>query len=84
LSIWGQDRQRHPDAQLWPLHQGHIHGALERELADFANAARTGVPSRTASLDQAIEGLQLAEAIVEATRTGQAVAMPRMVADPQS
>jgi predicted dehydrogenase len=84
LTIWGQDHQRHPDAQLWPLHQGHIHGALERELADFTNAARTGIPSRTASLDQAIEGLQLAEAIVEATRTGQAVAMPRMVADPQS
>ena len=84
LTIWGQDQQRHPDAQLWPLHQGHIHGALERELADFTTAARTGIPSRTASLDQAIEGLRLAEAIVEAGRTGQAVAMPRLVADPQS
>lgn len=84
LTIWGQDQQRHPDTQLWPLHQGHIHGALERELADFTNSARTGIPSRTASLDQAIEGLRLAEAIVEATRTGQVVAMTRMVADPQS
>ena len=43
-----------------------------------------GIPSRVANLDQAIEGLRLAEAIVEATRTGQAVAMPQMVADPQS
>ena len=82
LTIWGQDQQRHPDAQLWPLHQGHIRGALERELTDFTNAARTGIPSRVASLEQALEGLRLAEAIIEATRTGQAVAIPQMASDP--
>jgi len=73
LKIWGQDRQLCPDAQLWPLHQGQIRGALERELSDFVAAARSGIHSSTACLSQAIEGLQLGEAIVEASRTGRAV-----------
>ena len=75
MKIWGQDRQLCPDAQLWPLHQGQVRGALERELSDFVAAARSGIPSSTACLRQAIEGLQLAEAIVEASRTGQAVSL---------
>ena len=73
LKIWGQDRQLCPDAQLWPLHQGQIRGALERELSDFVAAARSGIPSSTACLRQAIEGLQLGEAIVESSRTGRTV-----------
>jgi predicted dehydrogenase len=50
-------------------------GALQAELADFVATARSGVPSATASLGQAIEGLRIAEAIVESSRTGQAVSL---------
>jgi predicted dehydrogenase len=55
------------------LHQGQIRGALERELGDFVAAARSGIASSTACLRQAIEGLQLGEAIVEASRTRRTV-----------
>jgi predicted dehydrogenase len=75
LQIWGDGRQRCPDVLLWPERQGRVLGALQAELADFVATARSGVPSATASLGQAIEGLRIAEAIVESSRTGQAVTL---------
>jgi predicted dehydrogenase len=51
---------------------------LREELHDFVTAARSGLPSATASLNPAIEGLRIAEAIVESARSGQTVTlMPR-------
>jgi predicted dehydrogenase len=44
-------------------------------LRDFVTAARSGIPSATTSLSQAIEGLRIAEAIVESARTGEAVTL---------
>lgn len=76
LQIWGVDRQRCPDAALWPLHQGQVRGALQAELADFVASARSGRPSSTASLEQAIEGLRIAEAIVQSAASGEAVVLP--------
>ncbi len=73
LIFWGEDRQLCPDAQLWPVHQGQIRGALEHELSDFVAAACSGIPSSKACLRQAIGRLQLGEAIVEASRTSRAV-----------
>ena len=60
---------------LWPERQGRVLGALQAELADFVATARSGVPSATASLAQAIDGLRIAEAMVESSRTGQAVTL---------
>ena len=57
------------------VHQGQIRGALEHELSDFVAAACSGIPSSTACLRQAIEGLKLGEAIVEASRTGRTVCL---------
>lgn len=73
LTIWNDDRVRVPDSQLWPQIHGQIGGALQRELHDFIETARSGVASMTANLDQAVAGLQLAEAIVAAAQSGQAV-----------
>lgn len=73
LSIWSEQRIRVPDSQLWPSTHGLIGGALQRQLHDFIQAARGGTPAATACLDQAVAGLRLAEAIVEAAQTGQAV-----------
>jgi predicted dehydrogenase len=50
-------------------------GALQVELGDFVTAARSGIPSATASLNQAIDGLRIAEAIVESSRSGQTVTL---------
>ena len=73
LQIWGELGQRSPDAQLWPMRRGKVLGALQAELSDFVAAARSGLASTTASLDQAIAGLRIAEAIVESARSGKAV-----------
>ena len=78
LQIWGDGRQWCPDGLLWPQRQGRVLGALQEELRDFVTAARSGLPSATASLDQAVDGLRIAEAIVESARSGQSIAlMPR-------
>lgn len=75
LQIWGEQRQHCPDGLLWPQRQGRVLGALQAELGDFVTAARSGIPSATVSLSEAIEGLRIAEAIVESARSGQAVTL---------
>lgn len=50
-------------------------GVLHEELRDFVTAARSGLPSATDSLDQAVGGLRIAEAIVESARSGEAVTL---------
>jgi predicted dehydrogenase len=75
LQIWGEQRQHCPDGLLWPQRRGRVLGALQDELRDFVTTARSGIPSATASLRDAIEGLRIAEAIVESARSGQAVAL---------
>ena len=52
---------------------GPFRGALEHELSDFVAAACSQILSSKAWLRQAIERLQLWEAIVEASRTSRAV-----------
>jgi predicted dehydrogenase len=75
LQIWGEQGQSCPDGLLWPQRQGQVLGALQVELGDFVTAARSGIPSATASLNQAIDGLRIAEAIVESSRSGQTVTL---------
>lgn len=73
LQIWGPERQLSPDTSLWPQLDGRVHGALTEQMKDFATAARTGQASAIASLAQAIEGLRVAEAIIEASCRGSVV-----------
>jgi len=73
LQIWGPQRQLSPDTSLWPQLDGRVHGALREELRDFVASARSGKASTIASLPQAVEGLRIAEAIIEASRSGNVV-----------
>jgi predicted dehydrogenase len=75
LQVWGPERQLCPDTSLWPQLDGRVHGALMEQLRDFAMAVRNGQPSTFASLEQAFEGLRIAEAIIEASRRGSVVRM---------
>lgn len=45
-------------------------GALGAEVAEFVTAARTGTLPTTVSLDEAVRGLELAEAIIAASKPG--------------
>jgi hypothetical protein len=66
LQIWGEQWQHCPDGLLWRQRQGLVLGALREELRDFVTAARSGIPSATLSLSQAI---------VESARSGQTVTL---------
>ena len=64
LSIAGADSIHHPQVGLWPEVYGLIGGALRLEDEHFIHCVRGGEPSGIASLDDALHGLQVAEAIV--------------------
>ena len=61
------------DLALWPMADERVGGALRNELADFCPCVRQGKPSSVASLDTAVEALRVAEAVIEAGRTGAVV-----------
>ncbi|MFZ5847142.1 MAG: Gfo/Idh/MocA family protein [Actinomycetota bacterium] len=48
-------------------------GALGAEVAEFVTAVRTGTLPTTVSIDDAVRGLELAEAVIAAARTAAAV-----------
>jgi predicted dehydrogenase len=73
LQIWSDQHCEAVETGLWPLLHGTIRGALRDQLADFAACVREGRPSRIASLEDAVEGLRIAEAIVGSAATGQPV-----------
>jgi len=73
LQIWSQTCSESIDVGLWPLLQGSIGGALRRELTDFINCVREHRTSAVASLEDAVEGLRMAEAIKSAAATGSVV-----------
>jgi predicted dehydrogenase len=73
LQIWGASGTLAPDTHLWPEQQSRVEGALRSELADFVSCVRRGQASRVANLEQAVQGLQLAEAIVESAQLGRPV-----------
>jgi len=76
LQIWSDQACEAVDTGLWPLLHGSIRGALRDQLADFTACVREGHPSQVASLDDAVEGLRLAEAIMTAASSGQPVHLP--------
>ena len=73
LKVWTDQHTEALDTGLWPLLHGQIRGALQAELQDFICCVRNGQISRVASLDDAVEGLRIAEAIVTAADTGKSV-----------
>jgi len=70
LQIWSNEGINSPDGNLWPEIDEKIQGALQEELIDFTNCASAKSKSKIANLNQAINGLQLADAIVESASRG--------------
>jgi len=75
LQIWSPEGVLRPDTDLWPEVDGRVVGALREQMADFTRAVRSGEPSAIADPDAAVEGLRIAEAIIESAATGQPVCL---------
>ncbi|MFM9105266.1 MAG: Gfo/Idh/MocA family protein [Chloroflexota bacterium] len=65
LAIWREDFTHHPETGLWPEIGGGIAGALREQDRHFIARVRERAGSAIASADDAVEGLRIAEAIVQ-------------------
>jgi predicted dehydrogenase len=75
MTIATRDKMFHPEVGLWPEVHGSIGGALRLEDEHFISCVRSGMPSPIASLDDALHGLEIAEAIVQSAESGAEVAL---------
>ena len=75
LQIWTDDVAKHPESGLWPDLHGQVAGALREEDAHFIDRVATGTPSPVASVDDAVEGLRIAEAIIRSAESGEPVSL---------
>ena len=75
LQIWTDDVTKHPEAGLWPEVYGQVAGALREEDAHFIDCVRQGRSSAVTSVDDAVEGLRIAEAIMHSAETGREVTL---------
>lgn len=75
LQIWTDGGTQHPEAGLWPEVYGQVAGALREEDAHFIDRVIDGAPSKVTSVDDAVEGLRIAEAIIRSAATGQLVTL---------
>jgi myo-inositol 2-dehydrogenase / D-chiro-inositol 1-dehydrogenase len=75
LEIWADDVPRHPEVALWPEINGRIGGALRAEDAYFIEAVRAGSHAGITSVEDAVHGLQIAEAIIESANECREVAL---------
>lgn len=73
LEIWSDDVNHHPEFGLWPEINGTIGGALRAGDEHFLQVVSSGEPSSITSVTDAVEGLRIAEAIVESARSEKAV-----------
>jgi predicted dehydrogenase len=65
LSFWSDGFTDMPESGLWPELGGSIGGALREELSHFLDRVRAGSPETIASVNDAVTGLRVAEAIVK-------------------
>lgn len=75
LQIWSDAELQRPDTALWPELDGRVFGALRDQLADFTTSVSKASPSAIADLNDAVEALRIAEAIIEASRLGSVVSL---------
>lgn len=73
LQIWTDDITKHPEAGLWPEVYGQVGGALREEDTHFIECVAGHTRSDVASVEDAVEGLRIAEAIIESATTGKDV-----------
>jgi predicted dehydrogenase len=65
LAIWREDITHHPETGLWPEIGGAVAGALREQDRHFIERVRQRAGSAIASAEDAVEGLRIAEAIVQ-------------------
>jgi predicted dehydrogenase len=75
LQIWTDDVTKHPEPGLWPEVYGQIAGALREEDAHFIDCVQRNQLSTVTSVDDAVEGLRIAEAIIESASTDREVVL---------
>lgn len=71
-SMWTSDFTAMPEIGMWPAIAGEVKGALREEDAYFIARVR-GAPETLTSVNDAITGLRIGEAIIESSRTGSAI-----------
>lgn len=69
LSLWRETGYLAPDVSHEPRVRGEMFGALKEELAYFARCVMENRPPDVVSLDDALHGLEIALAIIEAAKT---------------
>jgi len=69
-----------PDTDLWPVLEGRVGGALREQMVGFCAAVRAGAAVQNADADAAVEGLRIAEAILQACATRQPVVLDEAAA----
>jgi predicted dehydrogenase len=75
LSIASSESLHSPEVGLWPDVYGAIGGALRTEDEHFIQCVRAGTTSTIASLDQALHGLEIAEAMIRSAESGTTVTL---------
>lgn len=75
LQIWTDEITKHPEAGMWPELYGQVAGALREEDAHFIDRVVQQNGSTVTSVDDAVEGLRIAEAIIESASTGKEVTL---------
>jgi predicted dehydrogenase len=75
MAIWRDDITANPEVGLWPEVGGAVGGALREQDRHFIERVRRRASSAIASADDAVEGLRIAEAIVESARQSVPVAL---------
>ncbi|MDQ2682874.1 MAG: Gfo/Idh/MocA family oxidoreductase [Chloroflexota bacterium] len=75
MSIASTNGPISPEVGLWPEVYGTVGGALRLEDEHFIACVRTGSPSPVASLEDALHGLEVAEAIVRSATDSREVVL---------
>lgn len=73
LSLWRETGYVAPDVSHEPRVRGEMFGALKEELAYFTRCVMEGRAPEVVSSDDALHGVEVALAIIEAAKTGEVV-----------
>jgi hypothetical protein len=80
LVEWTEDGVAVPDLSLWPEEDGHVQGALRREVSYAMDVFRDLRPNDIIPLEQACWGVEAAEAMVRSFASGRPEAIGRSAA----
>lgn len=73
MEIWSDQVTQHPELGLWPETRGTVGGALEAEDRYFVERVRRGDEGGISSIDDAVAGMRIAEAIIASAQSGMVV-----------